>query len=70
MKQLNAKLYVLLLYSPDVIFCGYTIPHPSDNKMHLRIETKAPSTAVEALRLGLQQLQALSDHVLATFEVI
>ena len=26
-------------YSPAVEFCGYTIPHPSDAKMHLRIQT-------------------------------
>lgn len=25
--------------SPAVEFCGYTIPHPSDAKMHLRIQT-------------------------------
>jgi hypothetical protein len=25
--------------SPDVEFCGYTIPHPSETKMHVRIQT-------------------------------
>lgn len=25
--------------SPDVEFCGYTMPHPSEPKMHLRIQT-------------------------------
>lgn len=27
------------LYSPDVEFCGYTIPHPSESKMNIRIQT-------------------------------
>lgn len=26
-------------YSPDVEFCGYSIPHPSEAKMNLRIQT-------------------------------
>ena len=25
--------------SPNVEFCGYTIPHPSEAVMHLRIQT-------------------------------
>lgn len=55
--------------SPDVIFCGYTIPHPSENKLHLRIETREMS-AVDVLREGLEQLKSLSDHILQTFEVV
>lgn len=30
---------ILFLNSPDVEFCGYTIPHPSKNEIHLRIQT-------------------------------
>nr|SVE74595.1 EOG090X0LBP [Daphnia barbata] len=64
---LGNALRTLILKNPDVIFCGYTIPHPSENKLHLRIETRV-LTAVDALREGLEQLQSLSDHVLETFE--
>lgn len=28
-----------LKISPDVEFCGYTIPHPSETKMNIRIQT-------------------------------
>jgi DNA-directed RNA polymerase I and III subunit RPAC2 len=28
-----------IIYSPDVEFCGYSIPHPSEAKMNLRIQT-------------------------------
>ena len=28
-----------MLDSPDVEFCGYSIPHPSETKMNLRIQT-------------------------------
>lgn len=31
---------VLTIYcSPDVEFCGYSIPHPSEAVLHLRIQT-------------------------------
>lgn len=65
---LGNALRTLILKNPDVIFCGYTIPHPSENKLHLRIETRKPTTASDALKTGLQQLQELSNHVLSTFE--
>lgn len=29
--------------SPDVEFCGYSIPHPSETKMNLRIQTYGES---------------------------
>jgi hypothetical protein len=31
--------YVLTVSSPDVEFCGYSIPHPSEEVMNLRIQT-------------------------------
>nr|SVE76797.1 EOG090X0LBP [Daphnia longispina] len=64
---LGNALRTIILKNSDVIFCGYTIPHPSENKLHLRIETKNIH-AVDALREGLEQLQNLSDHILKTFE--
>jgi len=41
--------------NPDVEFCGYTIPHPSETKMNIRIQTweDTKTTAVDALRKGL-----------------
>nr|SVE93406.1 EOG090X0LBP [Moina brachiata] len=64
---LGNALRTLILKNPDVVFCGYTIPHPSENKLHLRIETRTMSAA-EALREGLRQLQDVCDHILTTFE--
>jgi len=65
---LGNALRSLILRNPNVIFCGYSIPHPSDNKMHLRIETK-DIPAKEVLKTGLKQLQEVMDHVSKTFEV-
>lgn len=31
------------LFSPDVEFCAYAIPHPSEPKMNIRIQTYGAS---------------------------
>lgn len=33
----NLLRYVITRY-PDVEFCGYSMPHPSEAKMHIRIQ--------------------------------
>lgn len=33
------KLTQMIFNSPDVEFCGYSIPHPSEATMNLRIQT-------------------------------
>lgn len=30
---------LIIVLSPDVEFCGYSIPHPSEPKMNVRIQT-------------------------------
>lgn len=55
-------------FSPDVNFCGYTVPHPADTKMHLRIQASKNVRAVDILRKGLADLEKVCDHTLTTFE--
>lgn len=62
----NALRY-MIMKNPDVELCGYSIPHPSEDHMHLRIQTYGDSTAIEALRKGLADLVALCDHVEGVF---
>ncbi|KAK0371487.1 hypothetical protein CPAR01_08975 [Colletotrichum paranaense] len=61
----NALRYVIMK-NPDVEFCAYAIPHPSEPKMNIRIQTY-DGTAVAALQKGLKDLQALSDTVAEEF---
>ncbi|TDZ30255.1 DNA-directed RNA polymerases I and III subunit RPAC2 [Colletotrichum sidae] len=61
----NALRYVIMK-NPDVEFCAYAIPHPSEAKMNVRIQTY-DGTAVAALQKGLKDLQALSDTVAEEF---
>ncbi|CEL01642.1 Putative DNA-directed RNA polymerase I and III 14 kDa polypeptide (AFU_orthologue; AFUA_6G04610) [Aspergillus calidoustus] len=62
----NALRYAIMK-NPDVEFCGYTIPHPSESKMNLRIQTYDTTTAVEALEKGLDTLMDLCDVVTDKF---
>nr|AQS22690.1 DNA-directed RNA polymerases I and III subunit rpac2 [Pseudodiaptomus poplesia] len=36
---LGNTLRTMLLHNPQVTFAGYTIPHPSEDIMHLRVQT-------------------------------
>ncbi|KAL2828263.1 DNA-directed RNA polymerase [Aspergillus cavernicola] len=65
--QFEANAVVFACFSPDVEFCGYTIPHPSEPKMNLRIQTYDTTTAIEALEKGLDSLMDLCDVVTDKF---
>ncbi|KAJ5092332.1 hypothetical protein NUU61_007202 [Penicillium alfredii] len=62
----NALRYAVMK-NPAVEFCGYTIPHPSDAKMHFRIQTTDSTTATEALEKGFNDLMDLCDVVTEKF---
>ncbi|KAL4950147.1 DNA-directed RNA polymerase [Aspergillus filifer] len=62
----NALRYAIMK-NPDVEFCGYTIPHPSEAKMNIRIQTYDNTTATEALEKGLDSLMDLCDVVTDKF---
>ncbi|KAI6714972.1 DNA-directed RNA polymerase I and III polypeptide [Diplocarpon mali] len=53
--------------SPDVEFCGYSIPHPSEELMNIRIQTYEGTTAVAALDKGFADLIDLCDVVATKF---
>ncbi|XP_055547127.1 probable DNA-directed RNA polymerases I and III subunit RPAC2 [Wyeomyia smithii] len=53
---------------PDVNFCGYTVPHPAENKMHFRIQAAKNVRAIDVLRRGLEDLERICDHTIDTFE--
>ncbi|KAM3081032.1 RNA polymerase subunit AC19 [Clarireedia jacksonii] len=63
----NALRYIIMK-NPDVEFCGYSIPHPSEELMNIRIQTYNMS-AEDALRKGLDDLIDLCDVVAEKFIV-
>ncbi|KAL8414751.1 hypothetical protein RB594_005825 [Gaeumannomyces avenae] len=64
----NALRYIIMK-NPEVELCAYAIPHPSEHKMNLRIQTYDGTTAIEALEKGLRDLQDLCDVVTDKFTV-
>ncbi|XP_008812467.2 DNA-directed RNA polymerases I and III subunit RPAC2 [Phoenix dactylifera] len=52
---------------PRVAFCGYSIPHPSDNKVNIRVQTTGDS-AKDVLKDALQNLMVMFQHVRTTFD--
>ncbi|XP_013161782.1 PREDICTED: DNA-directed RNA polymerases I and III subunit RPAC2 [Papilio xuthus] len=62
----NALKCIINRYD-DVDFCGYTVPHPAESKMHFRIQTKE-TPALEVLKRGLKDLQKVCDHTIDLFE--
>lgn len=55
----NALRHVLMQNS-EVDFCGYSVPHPSEPKMNLRLQTTG-RPALALLKEGLRDLRDLCD---------
>ncbi|XP_014497063.1 DNA-directed RNA polymerases I and III subunit RPAC2 [Vigna radiata var. radiata] len=52
---------------PRVAFCGYSIPHPSENRVNIRVQTTG-DPASEALKDACQDLMLICRHVRSTFD--
>ncbi|PVV00487.1 hypothetical protein BB560_005129 [Smittium megazygosporum] len=67
---LGNSLRYMVLRNPNVDFCGYSIPHPSEHLFNLRIQTDTNSNinAVNALNTALNDLINVSKHALETFQ--
>ena len=55
----NALRHVLL-QNPRVMFAGYSIPHPAEDQMHIRIQTVEDYPAQQALTQALRDLKSLA----------
>ncbi|CAL8582034.1 RNA polymerase subunit AC19 [Xanthoria parietina] len=64
---LGNALRFMIMKNPEVELCGYSIPHPSEAKMNLRIQTYEGTTVYDALEKGLDDLMDLCDVVTTTF---
>ncbi|XP_046854262.1 DNA-directed RNA polymerases I and III subunit RPAC2-like [Xenia sp. Carnegie-2017] len=65
---LGNSLRFMIAKNSDVSFCGYTIPHPSEHKINMRIQTNG-IYAIDALRKGFSDLSDVCDHVQKKFEL-
>lgn len=63
---LGNALRGILAANMDVEFVGYSIPHPTQPEMNLRLQTYR-KPAVEVLETGLDNLIAVCDHLAKTY---
>ena len=57
-----------LLKNPSVSFCGYTVPHPAENKMALRIQADDDSQVIDLVNEGLDNVKNWSLNTKNAFE--
>uniref|UniRef100_A0AC35U923 DNA-directed RNA polymerase I subunit D n=1 Tax=Rhabditophanes sp. KR3021 TaxID=114890 RepID=A0AC35U923_9BILA len=63
----NSLKHILCLM-PEVEFCGYNVPHPLEDKILVRIQTRDGFKAVDALLTGLDNLTHLFKGIQTKFE--
>ncbi|KAF9480608.1 RBP11-like subunits of RNA polymerase [Pholiota conissans] len=60
----------MIMKNPKVEFCGYSVPHPSENVINIRIQMYDNASSVDALIDALSQLdkvcEAVEDSYLAS----
>ncbi|KAJ2756084.1 RNA polymerase subunit AC19 [Coemansia aciculifera] len=54
-----------IMQNPQVDFCGYSIPHPSEAKTHVRIQTTDSTNAIDSMNKGLDDLKAACQLIQA-----
>ena len=62
----NALRHVLM-QKEETDFCGYSVPHPYEPKMNLRLQTKGPSS-ISVLQSGLKDLELATDQLNDVFQ--
>ncbi|KAF8609752.1 RBP11-like subunits of RNA polymerase [Ceratobasidium sp. AG-I] len=53
----------MLMKNPKVEFCGYSVPHPSENKIHIRIQMYDEEDSLEALITALDNLDQVTAEI-------
>ncbi|GAX10850.1 DNA-directed RNA polymerases I and III subunit RPAC2 [Fistulifera solaris] len=65
---LGNALRHILIRQRDVNFAGYSVPHPSEPFVHIRVQTSSDETAAAALHQSCQTLSQQCQLVLEQLE--
>ncbi|KAK0543867.1 RNA polymerase subunit AC19 [Tilletia horrida] len=65
---LGNSLRYMLMKDPRVEFCGYSLPHPSELKCHLRVQMYGKANAVTALQEALIRLEQLFESIKEAYQ--
>jgi len=53
----------MIMKNPKVEFCGYSVPHPSENHINIRIQMYDNLSALQALITALNDLDTLCETI-------
>ncbi|KAF9788104.1 RBP11-like subunits of RNA polymerase [Thelephora terrestris] len=53
----------MIMKNPKVEFCGYSVPHPSENHLNIRIQMYDNLSALQALITALNDLDSLCETI-------
>jgi DNA-directed RNA polymerase I and III subunit RPAC2 len=57
------------MQQPETDFCGYTVPHPYEPKMNVRLQTyRGTAPTIKVLRAGLTDMEKMCDLISEKFE--
>jgi len=63
----NAVRY-MVMKNVESDFCGYSVPHPSEDVINVRVQTKKGSTAIDVLTKSLDDIAAACDVIERKFD--
>ncbi|KAA3456767.1 DNA-directed RNA polymerases I and III subunit RPAC2-like [Gossypium australe] len=67
-ESVHSPLFLALINAgPRITFCGYSIPHPSEARVNIRVQTTG-DPAREVLKDACQNLMLMCRHVRSTFD--
>merc|ERR1711924_156175 len=64
---LGNSLRYMLMKNPDVSFAGYSIPHPCEDTMNVRVQTAGAVTSVDAFKQALHDLIQVGETLQVKF---
>lgn len=65
---LGNALRHILIQNSKVEFAGYSVPHPSEPIVQIRVQTNEPTTAMQALQESCETLHEQCEYVLRQLE--
>ncbi|KAG2427737.1 hypothetical protein HXX76_012062 [Chlamydomonas incerta] len=54
--------------NPHVAFCGYSMPHPSEELVNLRVQTTGKVTAMQAVKAACEDVSQVCGHMRTTLQ--
>lgn len=66
----NALRQAIIANTDEVDFCGYSVPHPAEVKMRLRIQAKegVDANIIDILNTGIDNFGQWCENVQANFD--